>query len=58
MIVLPILRGLKKKAQQREQRQLQEARDAGVVLPKSATSLSSRKKQESSGVYSVVRNNF
>jgi Domain of unknown function (DUF4602) len=55
-VPLPIVRGLKKKAQEREQRQLQEARDAGVVLPKSATSLSSRKKQEEKKQMNFTRN--
>jgi hypothetical protein len=32
-VPLPIVRGIKKKAKQREQRQLQEARESGIVLP-------------------------
>jgi Domain of unknown function (DUF4602) len=41
-IPLPIVRGLKKKAVQREARQLQEAKDAGIVLP-TATAISKEK---------------
>jgi len=41
---LPIVRGIKRKAAQREARRIQEAREAGIVLPKQA----SRTKQEES----------
>jgi len=43
-IPLPILRGMKKKAAQREARQLQEAKDAGIVLPTTATTSKKKKK--------------
>lgn len=33
MVPLPIVRGIRKKAQQREARAIQEAREAGLVLP-------------------------
>jgi hypothetical protein len=35
-IPLPIVRGIKKKAAQREARQLQEAKEAGIILPVAA----------------------
>jgi Domain of unknown function (DUF4602) len=43
-VPLPIVRGIKKKAQQREQRQWQEAKEAGIIVP--LASSSSRTKQE------------
>jgi Domain of unknown function (DUF4602) len=43
-VPLPIVRGIKKKAKQREQRQLQEAKEAGIILPLTASSF--RTKQE------------
>lgn len=44
-VPLPIVRGIKKKAKQREQRQLQEAKEAGIILP-FATSTSRAKQDE------------
>lgn len=35
-VPLPIVRGIKKKAAQREARQIQEAKEAGIVMPKRA----------------------
>ena len=43
-VPLPIVRGIKKKAKQRELRHLQEAKNAGIILP--ATSSSTRAKQD------------
>lgn len=45
-IPLPIVRGLKKKAAEREARQLQEAKEAGIVLPTTTISNSKPKQQK------------
>jgi hypothetical protein len=46
-VPLPIVRGIRKKAAEREARMLQEARDSGMVLPKQKKREKNRKSQDS-----------
>lgn len=45
-VPLPIVRGLKKKAEQRKMRQIKEAKEAGVVLPRGVASRTKKKKTD------------
>ena len=50
-VPLPIARGIKKKAEQRLARQIKEAKEAGVVLPKSLTKKKEKEVDNTSRVY-------
>ena len=50
-VPLPIVRGIRKKAEERLARQIQEAKDAGTVLPKSLTQKKAKAKDKTARIH-------